>query len=81
MATLLTRAKARAVLDYTGRMLMMEAAQLQGRPLDLSGNPALSGRAQGLLRRCRWQRAKALALRMFRNCMTLRSGKRVPNRA
>ncbi len=35
--------KARAVLDYTGADALMIGRAAQGRPLDLSGNPALSG--------------------------------------
>lgn len=35
--------KARAVLDYTGADALMIGRAAQGRPWDLSGNPALSG--------------------------------------
>ena len=70
MATLLTPLKARAVLDYTGADALMIGRAAQGRPLDLSGNPALSGHWGVAAPRCLWQRLSACFARTFGNCMT-----------
>ncbi|VTP80994.1 tRNA-dihydrouridine synthase B [Leclercia adecarboxylata] len=62
--------KARAVLDYTGADALMIGRAAQGKTLDLSGNPALSGHWGSCLPRCHWQRSSACFVRTFGNCMT-----------
>ncbi len=62
--------KARAVLDYTGADALMIGRAAQGRPPDLSGNPALSGHWGVAAPRCLWQRLSACFARTFGNCMT-----------
>ncbi|XNM78949.1 tRNA-dihydrouridine synthase [Escherichia coli] len=61
--------KARAVLDYTGADALMIGRAAQGKTLDFSGNPALSGHWE-VLSRCLWQRLSACFARTFGNCMT-----------
>ena len=74
MATLLTRFKARAVLDYTGADALMIGRAAQGRP-GSSGNPALSGHGRRTVAALPVQRGETHNVRTCGIARLLRSKK------